>query len=492
MSKRKMTERDRDVLARFVPLLEPRTVVVVGASATGITPGNEFMRHSRALGFHGRFIAIHPSAETIEGERAVRSFAEIDELIDYAYVAINAAQVPDFIASARGKLRYAHIMSSGFGETEDGEELERRLGAVAREAGVRILGPNCMGVYSPRGGLAFMGAGSHERGSVGVVSQSGGLAVDMILRGRTRGIAYSALVTIGNSVDIGPAELLEFFMADPDTRVIGFYIEDVKDGRRFFEALRAARGTKPVVLLVGGQTSQGRHAAASHTGSLASDLGIWTGLARQTGALIARSLEQFLDTLVAFQALTPRANTPTRRVVLFGNGGGTSVLAADAFGREELEVSRMADAAIDALAAMKLPPGTSIVNPIDAPAFTLRQDEGKVAERILRVIFDLAHPDAVVMHLNIPVFLNSADQRADFLVNLVAAALRVRSSGMGDAHFALVLRSDQSEASEAKKREYRARAVEQGIPVFDEMTNAAEALGAVACYERFLARRGRT
>jgi acyl-CoA synthetase (NDP forming) len=478
-----------DVLARFKPMFEPQSIAVIGASEGGVTPGNEFIRHSRALGYRGKLIPLHPRAAVVEGEPAVRSFGDIAEVVDYAYFAVAAAQIPELIASAAGKLRFAHVMSSGFGEIEEGRDLERRLAEAARVAGVRVLGPNCMGVYSPRGGITFIGGSDPESGSVGIVSQSGGLAVDMILRGRTRGLKYSGMVTIGNSVDVGPAELLEFFVADPATRVVGFYMEDVKDGRRFFEALRKARAAKPVVLLLGGQTTQGRRAAASHTGSLASDLAIWQGLARQTGLVLVQSLEQFLDVLLTFQCLVPRTRHPTREVVLFGNGGGTSVLAADEFGRHGLTVAPMANNAIDALAELKLPPGTSIINPIDAPAGALRQQEGAIAERILDCVYALADPDAVVMHINLPVFVNSADQRADFLANLIAAALRVRGKYAGGGHFLLVLRSDGSETAEARRREFRRVATQSGIPVYDEIANAAPALAGVAAYERFIATR---
>jgi len=481
-----MADPDKDVLQRFQPLFEPRVIAVVGASATGVTPGNEFIRHSRALGYRGSIVAIHPSASIVEGEPAVRSFADIAGIIDYAYIAIAAARIPELITSARGKLHFAHVMSSGFGEVAEGRELEQRLVEAARVAGVRVLGPNCLGIYSPRGGITFANGSDAQRGTVGVVSQSGGLAVDMLLRGRTRGLRYSGLVTIGNSADVGPAELLEFFMADAETRVIGFYLEDVKDGRRFFDALRAARGRKPVVLLVGGQTAQGRLAATSHTGSLASNLAIWQGLSRQTGAILVQSLDEFLDALLAFQTLVPRTDRPTRRVVLFGNGGGTSVLAADEFARRGLEVSPMEKTAIEALLALKLPPGTSVVNPIDAPAGTLRQQEGWIAEQILDCVFGLAAPDAVVMHINLPVFVSSADQRVDFLNNLIAAALRVRQKHPGRAHFCLVLRSDGSEAVEARRRTYRGEALAYEIPVYDEMINAAQALAAVSSFERFL------
>jgi len=471
----------------FGPIFRPRVVAVVGASASGgVTPGNEFIRHSLAFGFEGRMVPIHPSAATVEGLPAAKSFAEVGETIDLAYVAVGAPQVPALIASAAGKVRFAQVMSSGFGEVAAGRALERELVDAARLAGVRVLGPNCLGVYSPRGKVTFIGGTSAEPGPVGVITQSGGLGVDIILRGQARGLRYSGLVTIGNSADVGPADLVAYFLADPDTRVIGLYAEDIKDGRAFFRVLRAARGAKPVVVLLGGQTSQGRHAAASHTGSLASGAEIWRGLARQTGIALTRTLDEFLDVLLAFQALSPRRDRPTRRCVLFGNGGGTSVLAADAFGRRGLDVSPLPAPAIDALGTLELLPGTSIVNPIDAPAYTLRQEEGRIAERIVDIVLEHGAPDAVVMHINLPVFIKSADQRADFMQNLVDAALRARARRPHQAHFVLVLRSDGAEPSEQRRREFRQKAIAQGIPVYDEMANAADALAGVAFFEAYL------
>jgi acyl-CoA synthetase (NDP forming) len=483
---------DADPVARFRPLFEPRTVAVVGASATSFTPANDFIRQCLALGFAGRMVPIHPKADRVEGLAAARSLAEVDGPIDYVYVAVGAAQVPDLIAGARGKVRFAQVISSGFGEIAGGVALEQRLGAAAREAGVRLLGPNCLGLYSPRGGLAFVGDCPREAGGIGILSQSGGLAVDMVLRGKTRGLRFSGLVTLGNSIDLGPADLLEYYIADPNTRAIGIYIEDVKDGRRFFEVLRDARAHKPVVVLLGGQTAQGRQAAASHTGSLASPAALWAGLARQTGVVLTDTLEQYLDALLAFQSLEPRRDRATSRCVLFGNGGGTSVLAADAFARRGLVIAPMADVAIDALDALELPPGTSVVNPIDAPAFTMKQEEGRIAESILEIVFRHEAPDAIVVHLNLPVFVKSADQRVDFLANLMAASIRVLDRHPGRTHFVMVLRSDGSPECELRKREFRDAAALAGVPAFDEMSNAADALSAVAAYERFALRLERT
>jgi acyl-CoA synthetase (NDP forming) len=476
------------LLARFQPLFEPRVIAVVGASATGSNLGNEFIRQCRALGCRARIVPIHPQAAEVEGLPAVRSIAEIGEVVDYAYVGIGAEQVQGFIDQAAGKVRFAQVISSGFGEVSGGRALEERLAQAAGAAGVRILGPNCLGIYSPRAGIAFQGDSPREPGTIGIVSQSGGLAVDMLLRGGVRGLRFSALATLGNSVDVGPAELLDYFLADPHTRAIGLYLEDVKRGQQLFEALRGARQTKPVCVLLGGQTSQGQQAAASHTGSLATPLALWQGLARQTGAFIADTLEQFLDTLLAFQSLVPRRDRPTRHCVLFGNGGGTSVLAADAFGRRGLEVRPLPAAALERLEALKLSAGSSVLNPIDTPAATLRQEQGGVAERILDIVAEHGAPDAIVVHINLPVFVKSTNQSVDVVGNMVGAITRVAARHPGGLHFALVLRSDGSSLCDERKRAFRSVAAAAGIPVFDELTNAADALAALAAHESFLAR----
>ena len=293
---------------------------------------------------------------------------------------------------------------------------------------------------------------------------------------------------MGNCADIGPSDLLEFYLADPQTRVIGMYIETAKDGRRLFEILRAAKARKPVVILKGGRTQLGLAAAASHTGSLAGDDRAWVALSRQTGCILVETLDEFIDTLLMFQTVTPQPRHPTQRVVLFGNGGGTSVLATDFFARLGLDVLPFDKPTLDALAALKLPPGTSITNPVDCPVGTLQQEDGRVAEKILDIIYSSGKPDALVMHLNLSAFVGRT--RPEVLDNLMQAALRVQSQHPGQAHFVLVLRSDGEPKLEERKREFRASAVALGIPVYDEMVNAGGALAALRAHERFIQSRG--
>jgi acyl-CoA synthetase (NDP forming) len=477
----------QDMMDQYAPLFAPKTVAVVGASSSGNGRQNVFIRRIRDLGFCGSIYPIHPTAREIDGLPAYPSLGETPQPIDYAFIGIAGAAVPDVLAAGAGRVRFAQVISSGFGETEDGMALQERLVATARAGGMRLLGPNCLGIYTPRGRITFTETKAQEPGSIGIISQSGGLGTDIVRRGIVRGLQFSGVVTLGNCADLGASDLLEFYLADNQTRVIGLYIEAARDGRRLFEILRAAKAAKPVVILKGGRTSEGSAAASSHTGALAGDFKVWTALSRQTGCVLVDTLDRFLDTLLVFQQLTPRmdqgADRPPR-IVLLGNGGGTSVLAADYFSDLGLPVVPFEKTTRDALSELSLPPGTSVANPIDCPAGALQQDDGLIAEKLLDAVYRLACPGVLIMHLNMTPFVGRAKPRV--LENLMKAVLRVLARYPGQAHFMLVLRSDGEPRLEARKRMFRRRALKFGIPVFNELADAGHALTALREHECFV------
>ncbi len=470
---------------RFQSLFRPASIAVVGASSGSVSGGNRFIRNLLNFGFAGRIVPIHPTATEIEGLPAAPSLADVADGIDYAYVAVAARNAPAVLRSGRGKVRFAQVMSSGFGETTEGAGLEADLVSAAREAGTRLIGPNCLGVFSPAARVTFTEKTLAEPGPVGIVCQSGGLGIDIIRRGQSRGLRYSGLVTIGNAADLGAAELLEYFLEDEETRVIGLYLEGTREGRRLFDVLRHAAARKPVVLLKGGRTIQGQRAAASHTGALAGSQRAWEALCRQTGMPLVDTLDEFLDALLAFQCLVPRPR-PSTQAVLFGNGGGTSVLGTDAFDRAGFTISAFDPNTLGTLESLQLPAGSSVSNPIDVPAGALQQDEGRVAERIISAVAASGAADVLLIHVNMTVILGF--RHVDMLGNIVKAALRVREADPGGMHMALVLRSDGDEETEARKREYRVGAVASGVPVFDELAQAAKALAAVRLVEGFRVR----
>ncbi|MEL0108027.1 MAG: CoA-binding protein [Rhodospirillales bacterium] len=473
----------QDAAAYYQPLFAPKTVAIVGASSSKEIIGNTFLRRIKDYGFKGDIYPIHPKADEINGFKAYPSLAETPKPVDYCYIAVGAAQVPDLVESGQGRIKFAHVISSGFGEVSEGVALQNQLVETAHKNNCRIIGPNSLGLYSPRGGITFVEESSKELGPVGIISQSGGLGTDIVARGQRRGVRFSGLVSVGNCADIGPTELLDFYLADPETKVIGAYLEQVKEGRKFFETLKASQGSKPVVILKGGRTEQGSRAAASHTGALAGNEQVWLALSKQTGCILADTLDEFLDILLAFQNLEPRTDRPSDRITLFGNGGGTSVLASDFYARRGLSIPPFDSKTVDALRALQLPPGTSIDNPVDAPVGTLRQEEGAIAEKIMDAVYAHSKPDALVMHLNMAAFRGRTPPSV--MENLLQAAFRIQEKYPGQAHFLLALRSEGDPETEEIKRRFRKIALESNVPVFDELSNAAVALAALKFYETF-------
>ncbi len=480
-----------DVVAAFKPLYEPKTIGVVGASSTNMNRLNNYIRWVRDFGFEGEIYPIHPTATEIDGLPAYPSLAETPKPVDYAMVGVPSEKVPATIENANGRCRFAHIIAAGFGEkgTPEGDQLQDSLLKAAKKAGVRLLGPNCNGGFSPRSPYTYVNGMLPEMGTIGCVSQSGGLGIDVLRRGETKGLRFSGLMTIGNAADLGPTDLLEFYLADPKTKIIGMYVEGVKEGRKFFELLRRSNGEKPVVLLKGGRTALGLQAAESHTGSLAGDDRVWRALARQTGAVIVSTLEEYLDVLLAFQMIPVRSENPTNSAAIFGNGGGTSVLAVDSFANRGIRIDRFLPLTQRKLAGLGLPPGCALNNPIDTPGGSIRVDNGAMGERIMEIVYANENVQAFVMHLNIPVLMRQVMPGQDLLVNLMDGADRGEKKYPGRTHFLLVLRSDGRAEMDDKKREAREWALQRGYPVFDELTNAVNALSAISTYEAFLAER---
>lgn len=469
----------------FKPLFEPQTIAVLGASTRDVTIANTFIRRLKDFGYQGEIYPIHPKADEIEGLKAYSSLSKTPREIDYAYIAIGAERIAEALEQGAGRVRVAQVISSGFGEVEEGHELQADLVQRARAAGIRVLGPNCLGTYSPRGGLTFPVGAPKDTGKIGIISQSGGLSTDIIKRGQWRGLRFSGLVTIGNSADVKPHELVDYYFSDPQTRAVGLYIEDIRDGRAFVDVLRNHPTPKPVVVLKGGRTADGRLAAASHTGALAGDDKAWDILGAQFALAMNTTVDEFIDTLLALQHFDLRPQKPTREVTLFGNGGGSSVLGADIFSHYGLKVAPFEGKAREALDAMGLPPGTSVINPIDTPVRTLQEQDGWIAGEILDYVFEHARPDAIAMHLNLAAFVGRGT--VDPIGNLFEVVRQTLEKWPDVAHFALAMRTDGSPELDQTRRDYRARARDLGFPIYDEIPAMARALAHVGHLERMLA-----
>jgi acyl-CoA synthetase (NDP forming) len=468
-------------------LFYPRSIAVVGVASDGSGPGNAFIRNLRSFGFAGSLSIVHPAASEIAGIPCFPTLGSIPHPVDYCYVAIPAARVPEVLEQANGQVAFAQVMSSGFAETPDGARLQDELVHSARVGGVRIIGPNCLGLHAAQSRVTFIDKMSGEAGNFGVISQSGGIGVDILRHGQASGLRFSHLLTIGNAADVSAVELLEHMLEDRQVKAVGMYLESVPDGRALLAVLRArlteGKSPKPVLLLRGGRSAQGRRAALSHTGALASEERVWAALAAQAGVVQVDTLEDFIDCAVMFQQVEPDFVHPTTDVCLFGNGGGASVLACDSFDREGLIIKPFSAALVERIGALGLPPGASVLNPIDTPAGVLSKDDGAIAARILDLVYDSGEVNAIVLHLNMPVILGYYGE--DLFHRLVESAMEIRGKHAGKGHFVLVLRSDGSEEVDRRRHAYRKMAMTLGVAVFDSLPQAARALAALEQLERY-------
>ena len=310
-------------------ILNPQSIAVVGASGNPNARGFDFIQPLLKFGYKGKLYPVNPKYSEVLGLKAYPSIKEIPGFVDYVISCVPASAVLDLLADCSQKgVKAVHLYTARFSETgrRDAAELEQEILRQARKDGIRLIGPNCIGVYYPGKGLSFDHTFPRESGPVGVASQSGGAARNLVYLATMRGIRFSKVISYGNALDFNESDFLDYFSEDPETEIIVMYIEGVKDGRRFFQSLRNAASAKPVIIIKGGRGKSGARTIASHTASLASSMTTWETLVAQAGAVSAKSLEETIDTAVAFTFLPPISG---RSVGIAGGGGGDSVLGAD-------------------------------------------------------------------------------------------------------------------------------------------------------------------
>lgn len=384
---------DTEKMTFFAHFFYPSSVAVIGVSADENAFGTRYLKALLKFGFKGNLYPVNPRGGSLLGLTVYPSVGDIPDSVDLAVISIPGRAVPGILEACLMKgIKAAIVLSGGFSESgEEGQRLEGELAKVIAK-GIRVIGPNCFGVYCPRSGLTLLVGPSfpQESGPVGLVAQSGQFAEMIVLQTRGLGIRYSKVISYGNARDLNEADFLEYLADDPDTKVIAAYIEGVRQGRRFLEVVRRTSKVKPVLIWKGGMTNTGSRAASSHTGSLAGNEVVWNTFFTQSGAIRVGNLDDLIDSTIAFLHLPPHCG---RRVALLSGSGGSAVIGADACERLGLELPPFSAEVQEKISSLLPPIGTCVRNPVD---LANPHPPAKVLAPILEAIAGSEQIDAII------------------------------------------------------------------------------------------------
>lgn len=342
----------------------PKKVTVIGASAKPGKVGYSVLKNLLDYGYAGRVYPVNPEASEILGVKVYPRVLDIRGEVDLAVITLPAALVvPVLQECAAKKIKAVIIISAGFKETgHEGALLEQSLVETARKLGIRLLGPNCLGLIDTHSRLnASFAAGMPPAGKIAFFSQSGALCTAILDRALGTGMGFSKFVSLGNEADLRELDLMQFFKQDSKTAVVLGYIEGVRDGRAFLEEARRLTARKPFILLKAGGTAAGARAASSHTGSLAGSEKAYGAAMTQAGIIPASGLDELVDYAQAL-ALQPLPKGP--RLAIVTNAGGPGIIAADACERLQMTMASLSARTVKAL-RVHLPATASLNNPVD-------------------------------------------------------------------------------------------------------------------------------
>ncbi len=484
-------------------IFHPRSVAVVGISADlpKIWIRRLYLDSLIQSGYPGQIYLVNPKGGEMAGLPIYRSLNEIPGPVDHVVISIPARYTPEIMEECRRiGAKVVHVFASGYAETGEPEriQLQDRLVAIARQGNIRVIGPNCLGIYYPKGKIGLIPDFPMDPGPIGFLCQSGGNVAYMVRHAVARGLRFSKIVSYGNACDINECDLLDYFAADRETKVIAAYIEGAKDGRRLKEALAKAASAKPTVVLKGGYTAGGSRAAASHTGSLAGADAVWDGLLAQVGAIRTYSIEEMVDILVALLRVRPPRGFNTCAV---GNGGGASVMATDELERAGLRLAPIPGEIREGLKDFIDLANSMLRNPIDiSPLATVvgfeylmdlgsRRFEELLREKLAKgpsvhwarlnaQLKNWPGLDLVIYHHGFDV---SPMPLSELMVNCIVGPMALAAKAC-ELPNAVVLHSMGNDHTWQSSAELRSLCVEFGLPLFLSMRGAATAMRALIDY----------
>jgi len=462
------------IVEELKPFFEANAVAIIGATNKKGKVGNvifeNFKRNKEQGIFKGNIYPVNPKLNEIEGYRVYNSVKELPDDTDLAVIAIPAPFVPNTMREIAEKgIKAVVIITGGFGELgEEGKKMEEEILQIAKENGIRVIGPNCVGVYVPDTGVdtVFLPEEKMDRpksGSIAFVSQSGAFAAAMLDWAALAGIGIGKMVSYGNKIDVDDADLMDYFIYDDSIKVVTLYIEGVKDGRKFIEAAKRITKVKPVIALKSGRTEYGAKAASSHTGSLAGADVIYDAVFKQTGVLRAEDFEHMFDVAKAFaKCKLPKGE----RVGIITDGGGAGVMASDAVAKFGLKMAELSEETIKYLKE-HFPPHAVAGNPTDVVGDT---DAQRYKHAIEAFVND-PNVDAIVIIVLFQVPLLNEEEIIEILADYAKKSekpiVAVAMGGKKTEHYAKILE-------------------EKGVPVYPTPERGVRALAGLVQYTKYL------
>jgi acetyltransferase len=455
------------------PLFSPRSVALVGASDRIGSLGHDVFKNLLTGSFHGEVFPINPKHSHVQGQRCYRSLsalgAQVDgshvdgSSVDLAVVATPARAVPDVLAdAARAGIGHVVVLAAGFGETgAEGRAREEALRADARRLGIRLVGPNCLGIMRPKIGLNATFARTGARpGPIALVSQSGAVCTALVDWAWAAGFGFSTVISMGAAIDLDVGEILDYLLYDADTHSILLYLEGVRESRRFVSALRAAARVKPIVAMKVGRHLSGQRAAVSHTGAMVGNDAVFDAVLRRSGVVRVRT---YPELFAAARVLATDRMPAGDRLAIVTNGGGPGVMAADSCVDRGVAVAAFAESTVNALNAL-LPAHWSHANPADILGDATQERFDGALEAVL------ADPGVDgVLTLFCPQSLVSAKTVAATLIPRIRNATKpVLTAWLG----------------EHDVREGRDAIEAAGMPAFSAPESGVAAFGVLADYQR--------
>lgn len=451
-------------------LFHPRSIAIVGVSTVEDSWVNKnFLKSLLDFNFPGKIYPVNPRGGEVMGLKLYPSLKDIPGPVDYALCALPAARAEGCVLDCIAKgVKVLVLYTAGFSEKDEGGAIkEKEMAALARAAGLRLIGPNCLGLYYPQSHISYSPFFPREAGKVSYLSQSGGNSAELVEMVAYRGVRFSKVISYGNACDINETDLMEYFAGDDETKVILAYIEGLR-GNSFLSVLREAASRKPVILLKGGRTEAGARATHSHTGSIAGNYDLWSRLCQQAGAILVENLQDMADLLVAFYYLPPLTGA---NVAVVGIGGGASVQTADECERAGLQVPPFPEEIQRKLKEFIPEAGTSVRNPLDSAVSVIW--DAAVLLKTLKLVASC--PDIDLLLLQPPVQLGLYHFGEEALMEAMKAV--VQANKEINKPIAVVLRHSASPQTGPAFFNLQTKLVEGGLPVYPDLLRATRSLG---------------